>query len=284
MNKLFQIGTFCFQIICPDEVPFPTNFLLFEIIDGIPEYTYQFHITDTLPVPKGEIIAQRPDLTVFNTFIGECRLIGIKGHNTYYAFYKEISEFQSEIYLAIQEIAELNIDPVFTSLFSLERQIIKKDSLILHCAYVKYQNKAILFSAPSRTGKTTQANLWERYRGSYTVNGDRALLRKTYNQWIACGWPVCGSSNVCHLGETPIHSIVMLKQGEENQVVQLSPLQAFAQLYSQITINQWNLEFVNYAIHLIEDLTKQIPVYQLTCNMTEDAVKCLDNMLFLYNE
>ena len=59
-------------------------------------------------------------------------------------------------------------------------------------------------------GKSTQAGLWERYRGAKIVNGDRALLRKINGSWAACGWPVCGSSDICLLGDTPIHAIIML--------------------------------------------------------------------------
>ena len=76
------------------------------------------------------------------------------------------------------ELRDLHIDPLFTSLLALERRLVRKDQMVLHCAYVEYRGEAILFSAPSETGKTTQAGLWEKYRGSRTVNGDRSLLGK----------------------------------------------------------------------------------------------------------
>ena len=152
--------------------------------------------------------------------------------------------------------------------------------MILHCAYIKYHGKSILFSAPSETGKSTQAGLWERYRGSETVNGDRALLRKIDGHWTACGWPVCGTSEICHLEDIPIHAVVMLRQGKENHVERLSPVQGFAQLYSQITVNQWNRDFVQRTAELIEDLVVHVPVWQLTCNISENAVQCLETALF----
>ena len=81
------------------------------------------------------------------------------------------AEDRAEIVLVRDEIKELHIDPVFTSLLALERRLVKKDSMVLHCAYVEYKGEAVLFSAPSETGKTTQANLWEKYRGK--PNGKR---------------------------------------------------------------------------------------------------------------
>lgn len=280
MNKLFQIGSFVFSLICPDVLSIPPNFYLFETKQGVSKYTYQLRVTDKIPLPDGEIIVRRPELTAYQTSTGESRLIGIKGQNSFYACYEEISNQQAEVFLSVKEISELHIDSIFTSLFALERHMIKKDSLILHCAYMVYQGKAILFSAPSGTGKSTQAELWKQYRGSRIVNGDRALLRKIDGAWSACGWPVCGSSDICESEDTPLYTIVMLRQGETNHIERLSPIQAFAQLYAQITINQWNPAFVQRAMELIEDLIGQVPVYQLTCTMTEDAVKCLEQAIF----
>lgn len=280
MDKLFQIGDFCFRLLCPEAIPLPSNFLPFEIKQGRPEYTYRLSIADTLPQPDEKIIAKRQDLIVYEVPAGESRLIGVRGQNTFYACYQEVSEQQANVILSFHEIKDLHFDPVFISLFALERQMIKRDSLILHCAYIEYQGKAILFSAPSETGKTTQAELWERYKGSHTVNGDRALLRKINKQWTACSWPVSGSSGVCNLGDTPIHAIIMLGQGKTNRIERLSPVQAFLLLYAQITINQWNSSFVQRAITDLEELIEQVPVYQLTCNMTQDAVQCVATELF----
>lgn len=280
MYKLFQIGSFVFSLICPDVLSIPPNFYLFETKQGVSKYTYQLRVTDKIPLPDGEIIVRRPELTAYQTSTGESRLIGIKGQNSFYACYEEISNQQAEVFLSVKEISELHIDSIFTSLFALERHMIKNDSLILHCAYMVYQGKAILFSAPSGTGKSTQAELWKQYRGSRIVNGDRALLRKIDGVWSACGWPVCGSSDICEAEDTPLYTIVMLRQGETNHIERLSPIQAFTQLYAQTTINQWNPAFVQRAMELIEDLIGQVPVYQLTCNMTEDAVKCLEQAIF----
>lgn len=281
MKRIFKIGSFCFRIFCWDELPIPSNFLLFEVAeDSEIQYTYQISITDKLPLFEGRKLAGRDDIAVYESRDGEMRYIGGKGSVAFYACYRERSASEAEVLLALRELSDLQFDTVFTSLFALERRMIRQDSLILHCAYMEYQGKAILFSAPSETGKSTQAGLWERYRGSRTVNGDRALLRKIENRWTACGWPVCGSSEICHLGDTPIYAIVMLRQGKVNQAERLSPIQAFALLYAQITINQWNRDFVQQAIILLEELVAQIPVYQLTCDMTEDAVRCLEAVLF----
>lgn len=283
MDKLFRIGEFVFRLCCPEEVTPPENFMKFQCTSGSPEYTYRIEVSDALPRPEGTVSARRPDLTVFchrtdeGTF--ESRLIGVKGRKDPYACYREVTEDRAEIALVRDEIKELHIDPVFTSLLALERRLVKKESMVLHCAYVEYKGEAVLFSAPSETGKTTQANLWEKYRGSRTVNGDRALLGKVDGRWTARGWPVCGTSEVCFNEDVPIRAVVMLSQAEENHAEKLSPGRAFPLLYSQITVNKWNREDHIYIMDLMEDFLGNVPVFHLGCTISREAVECLEKVL-----
>lgn len=285
MDKKFKIGDFLFRLVCPPEALPPENFLKFAWEEGTdqeeaaPEYTYYIEVTDHLPQPEGKVLARRPDLLVFQGEAGESRLIGVKGTEGYYACYQEVASDKARVLLARDRIQGLHIDPVFTSLLALERRLIARDSLILHCAYMVYQGEAILFSAPSETGKTTQANLWEKYRGSRTVNGDRALLGKRKGRWTAQGWPVCGTSEVCHNEEFPIRAVVMLSQAKENQAEQLPPGRAFPLLYSQITVNKWNMKDHLHAIDLIQELAEGVPVLHLGCTISEEAVECLEKAL-----
>ena len=284
MDKKFKIGDFLFRLVCPPEILPPENFLKFAWEEGAdqetaPEYTYYIEVTDHLPQPEGKVLARRPDLLVFQGETGESRFIGVKGTEGYYACYQEVASDKARVLLARDRIQGLHIDPVFTSLLALERRLIARDSLIFHCAYMVYQGEDILFSAPSETGKTTQANLWEKYRGSRTVNGDRALLGKRKGRWTAQGWPVCGTSEVCHNEEFPIRAVVMLSQAKENQAQQLPPGRSFPLLYSQITVNKWNMKDHLHAIDLIQELAEGVPVFHLGCTISEEAVDCLEEAL-----
>lgn len=280
MDKRFRIGDFCFRLKCVDEVTPPRNFMLFEIEeDQDYTYTYEIEVTDILPKPQGRLTAERPDLKVYETKIGEERFIGIKGVEGFYACYREVNEKRANVWLVREQIEGLHIDPVFTSLLALERHMIQRDQILLHCAYMEYNGDAILFSAPSETGKTTQANLWEKYRGSRTVNGDRALLGKMNGIWTAKGWPVCGTSEICYNENIPIGAIVMLSQAKENHVERIEGREAFVQIYSQITVNRWNREASMHTMDLLLDLMKQVPVYHLGCTISEEAVQCLEEAL-----
>ena len=279
MDGLFLIGDFCFRLCWPEELALPENFMLFRTATGEPEYSYRIQLTDRLPEPEGELIARRPDLRVFFNHGLESRVIGVKGGD-FYACYRETTERIAEIALLRREAENMRFDVMFTSLLALERRMVQKDALILHCAYIRHQGEAILFSAPSETGKSTQADLWEKYRGSRTVNGDKALLQCVNGRWTARGWPVCGSSAICENLSTPIRAVVMLSQGQEDELRRLSPREAFTQLYSQITVNTWNRDFAGKNMALIEGLIAWVPLFHLRCTISENAVRCLEKEIY----
>ena len=57
-------------------------------------------------------------------------------------------------------------------------------------------------------------------------------------------------------------------------------MQAFTQLYGQVTVNQWDQTFVSEAVSMIGNFVQSVAVFRLTCDMTEGAVQCLEAALF----
>lgn len=281
MNQIFKIGDFCFRITTDEAIPVPSNFMKFTAgADSKPVYTYHMHVVDQLSSPTGRLIAERQNMRVYQTETGEERYLSDYTPDSFWGCYHEMSESEASAAILRQKLPDLCYDTCFDSLLMLEKQMIRRDSLILHSAYIVYKNEAILFSAPSQTGKSTQAGLWEKYRHSFTVNGDRSLLRKIDGRWYACSWPVCGSSGICNIQNSPIRAIVMLRQGKKNSASPLPAIQAFTELYAQITSNKWNRSFVERAMDDLENLISSVPVWQLTCDISEDAVKCLEDALY----
>lgn len=280
MNTTYQIGAFSFRILCQDQIQPPKNLALFQTDVDKVDYTYHINISDQFPICQGKKLAQRKDLSVFQTETGESRFLGILGIPGYYASYQETGTDWAEITVIPSCVQMLNIDTIFNSMLALERRMIGLNSLVLHCSYTRYLGEAILFSAPSGTGKSTQSRLWEQFRGAETINGDRGLIRNVDERWVVQGWPVCGSSGICCNVSTPIKAIVMLTQEKENHVKRLEGMTAFRQLFSQITVNRWNTEYVQQAMNLLDAFCGTVPVYHLGCTISEDAVKCLEQVLY----
>ena len=65
MDKIFQIGSFCFRICCKNPIPIPYNFLLFANPQKTEaDYTYHLSLEKKFDLPSQRIIAKRPDLLV----------------------------------------------------------------------------------------------------------------------------------------------------------------------------------------------------------------------------
>ena len=163
MHRLFKLGGFCFAADHPDTLVFPPNFLRFETKDVQPAYFYTLRFVKSIPNPVGVCTAVREDLIVYRDGEKESRLLGIQGMLGFYALYRELDDTHAEVMIAEDCRGCLVFDPVFASLFALERRMLQKDSFILHSAYIRHRGRAILFSAPSGTGKSTQASLWAQY-------------------------------------------------------------------------------------------------------------------------
>ena len=260
MHRLFKLGGFCFAADHPDTLVFPPNFLRFETKDVQPAYFYTLRFVKSIPNPVGVCTAVREDLIVYRDGEKESRLLGIQGMLGFYALYRELDDTHAEVMIAEDCRGCLVFDPVFASLFALERRMLQKDSFILHSAYICVNGKAVLFTAPSGGGKSTQANLWADHRGTRTINGDRTLLCKEDGVYQACGWPICGSSQICYNEQYPLACIVVVVKGKENEVIELDYKQRVKKLISELTINYHYADFVNAAMDFIDDLAKSINI------------------------
>lgn len=157
-----------------------------------------------------------------------------------------------------------------------EAYLLQRNKLCLHASLVDTPLGGILFSGISGIGKSTQADLWCRYRGARQINGDRPILSKESAGWTAWGSPYAGSSRYYVNESAPVSAIVLLKQAPECTLRRLSPAEAFRGVWAGLTIRSWDPSFVNAASLLTIDLVTAVPVYEFRCTPDEQAVNCLE--------
>ena len=162
---------------------------------------------------------------------------------------------------------------------SMETALLEHDCFQLHASVIDWQGKGILFSAPSGTGKSTQAALWNKYAGAEIINGDRAMVRREGDGYRVYGSPYAGTSGIFTNRSVPLRAIVVLSQGAENQVERMRATTAFSRIYSESTVPSWNENFVDRFSTLLVDLVERIPVYHLSCRPDADAVETLRRVL-----
>ena len=162
----------------------------------------------------------------------------------------------------------------------LELLLTRLETFSLHSSLVRRaEGDAILFTAPSGTGKSTQAGLWETYAGADVLNGDRSMLRRVDGVWTAFGSPFAGSSNIFRNESAPVRALVVLRQAPENTIRRLSLAEAFRAIYSESVLPRWHTEAHQRVISLVTEIVSETPVYLLACTPDERAVTLLKNTL-----
>ena len=157
-----------------------------------------------------------------------------------------------------------------------EKILMSKKRLCLHASCVDTTHGGLLFSGPSGIGKSTQSELWCRYRGARLINGDRPILSADKSGWRAWGSPYAGSSR-CHVNENcPVRAVIMLEQADHCSIARLSLSEAFRAVWSGLTVYSWDKRFVEEAVNLTMALTADIPVYRFACTPDENAVDVLE--------
>ena len=160
---------------------------------------------------------------------------------------------------------------------AFEDVLINHQGFILHSSFISWQNNGILFTAPSGTGKSTQADLWKKYEDADIYNGDRTIIRKIDGKYYGFGSPYAGSSGIYRNESAPIKAIVVIEQGPDNVIRRLHGREAFLPLFRETLMNTWNKEYMEKMTDLLMDVACQIPVYHLSCRPDQDAVNTVKN-------
>lgn len=162
---------------------------------------------------------------------------------------------------------------------ALEELLLRRGAMILHASFIETEYGAILFTGPSGIGKSTQADLWVKYRRAELINGDRSILKKTQEGWTAYGSPYAGSSR-CYVNKSGmIRAIIVLEKADECKIQRLSYAAAFIKIYSGLIVNTWNEAYVKKISEMAGNLIKEVPIYSFRCTPEEEAVNILSNML-----
>ena len=277
---MYKIGDFIFELNV-DEKLISNHIKKFAVSNMQPNYYYDIQIVDEIKITDTNFIAQNQKVKVVQNNNLEKRYLSFDYDPIPYALYEEVDELHAKILVHKNYLKHFNpeVEPMFISLLALERHLYPLHSYILHSAYMIKDNEAILFTAPSGTGKSTQADLWVKYRNARVINGDRSLLMQKEEDFTVHGFPVCGSSEICFNESYPIKAIVILSQGKENVISKPDKNEVIKKLFREITINYHDTTFFDSALSFIEDLYDHIPIYSLQCDISENAVLCLEKVL-----
>ncbi len=155
------------------------------------------------------------------------------------------------------------------------------NGFFFHCSSLAYDNKGFLFTAPSGTGKSTHAKLWQKHFGNKVtmINDDKPIIRRENGKFYIYGTPWQGKSNIGNNIKVPVHSVCVLSQGKENIINKLSYFEALTAFMDQ-TERPADKKSMENLIDLFDDFISQTSVYKMSCNISDDAVTTAFNAMY----
>ena len=244
------------------------------------DYEICCDLTDEMPAPEGKMIFSDAGNLVFETAGSTSKWIGPVQRSFADAYIWVRREENTSTALFLRRVMgdRIGVRSVLAAL-EPEHLAVTKGGFLLHGSCICHRGKAIVFTAPSGTGKSTQAELWRIHRGATVINGDRIMLRSGEKGWEAVGIPFCGSSGIRENRILPLAAVVVLGQAPVTTVAPLSGIRAFRSIWEGCTLQTWNRRDVDRCIQYVEALIGSIPIFHLACTPDLSAVEALEAAL-----
>lgn len=154
------------------------------------------------------------------------------------------------------------------------------DGAVLHASTIMYNGKAVTFTAPSGTGKSTHTGLWQKYYPeTVIINDDMPAIRMVDGAFRAFGTPWAGKTFINKNVSAPLHAMVFIERAEECSISEIEPMEAVIRMLREIPISVFK-DQSDLLMDIYNKLFKSVPAYLLKCNISRDAVEVVKDKLF----
>lgn len=148
------------------------------------------------------------------------------------------------------------------------------DTLEIHSSVTVCDGAGYAFLGKSGTGKSTHSRLWrEHIPGSTLLNDDNPVIRIKDGQARIYGSPWSGKTPCYKAESAPLSAIVRIRQCADNRIQQLSPVEAYASIYSSCSAFR-EIKGTADGIHAtLSRLVSLVPMYILDCRPDKEAAQ-----------
>lgn len=157
---------------------------------------------------------------------------------------------------------------------------VQRHIIYLHSSLISCQNRGLMFLGPSGIGKTTQAELWNKYRNALIINGDVVFVQETEDVFLGWGTPWHGSSPYCENTSVPVSALIVLKQAEKNSIRELIGFEKVTAVSESVFYPRWLENGMELCLEILDHLLSSVPVYELSCRPDEEAVRLVEETVF----
>lgn len=154
--------------------------------------------------------------------------------------------------------------PLFTPVFEIifATLLAKQGGFLAHASGVLCDQRTIMFSGRSGTGKTTTARLWETHAAAVVLCDDRVALRKIGGEFWAFGTPWHGNHQAVSPQGGRLDKIFFLKHALENRAERMPPGRSSALLYARSFPPLWDKSGISTWVETSVNLAQQVPCYE----------------------
>jgi hypothetical protein len=282
-----MIKEYCFagvgiSVDIPDDIMYEEDRRMapFRVEKNDASHCFTFRLAEHLDAPAGPVVTVQPGFRVYRDAGWELRYFGSVQERWEPAYARAAHKGEEHfVQLKADAFPGKVATTVVLNALAAEHLIAEAGGVVLHSSFVEWNGKAILFTAPSGTGKSTQAELWRSLRSAGIINGDRAAIRVLDGVPYACGIPFAGSSQYSENRELPLAAVVYLAQAPVTTITRLKGYAAFARIWEGCSVNTWSSEDMERSSGLVSRIAGTVPVYELACTPDESAVVALENAL-----
>lgn len=281
-SRYYRFADLTFRITGNEAQMFREDGVLaaFRVEESPWDHSVCYEIVDSLPMPEGERVYRGPRIQVFHRedtqVICQGAAAGLPAGA--YAHIRRSGNHSLVQVLRRQVPDRINPRLVLNTL-EAEHHIVAGGGFLLHASFIRWKDRGILFTAPSGTGKSTQAALWKQYRGAEIINGDRVAVTIEDGTVMAHGIPFCGTSGICRNEKLPVAAIVCLDQAPNSEVCPIRGVQAFRSLWEGCSVQLWNREDTDLCSRTVMEALKNTQIVHLACTPDEQAVWVLEAYL-----
>lgn len=148
--------------------------------------------------------------------------------------------------------------------------------IIFHGVAVKYDGAGYVFTAPSGTGKSTHAFLWQRYLGRavHILSGDKPVISgcgECGSSVTVWGSPWGGKERIFENGSAPLRGVCLIERGRTCAIERVEPAEFLETMLRQ-TFMPSEDPAATRALEVVDAVLANVPLWRLTCDISEDAV------------
>ena len=240
---------------------------------------------DKIDYPKGEVVLSGKQRHWLKNEDG----------GAFYDFVPEISEeiincvtfdekFKTiKMELCKSEVLGLSVDERPFNLMDRVMRLaaLEHNRLVLHASGIIFEDNAILFSAPSGTGKSTHTSLWKQYYPQTIVfNDDAPMISFENGEIIAWGTPWSGTSGVNLNKGAKLNSVIFLEQAKECSIKKTEGTDAIFRMFQEISKPVYP-KLMQSMLDKMSLVLTDVPAYVLSCDISENAVETVKSELGL---